>query len=204
MQLKRWNSVIASTFLATACVTGVATASSIPQGTPSGAQQRPAATAVKDGWITMKIHSQFIPEDALDNSDIDVETLNGVVTLTGIVASDAGKARALAIAKATDGVKSVSDKMRVAAEGASDAAKAATSAGRRVNDGWITSKIYADFLNEKPLEDSDIDVDVTAGVATLNGTVMSEAGRTRAMAIAKATDGVKSVKDNLKVTARKQ
>ena len=39
-------------------------------------------------------------------------------------------------------------------------------------------------------------------MVTLNGTVKTEAGKTRAVAIAKATDGVKSVHDSLKVVAK--
>ena len=160
----------------------------------------------------MKIHAQFVPDDALEDSDIDVDTNAGVVTLSGTVANDAGRARAIAIAKATDGVKSVTDKLRVAPEGSAGAAGsaartagretagAAKTTGRKVTDGWITSKIYAQFLTEGALEDSDIDVDVTKGAVTLSGTVRSEAGRQRAVAIAKATEGVKTVKDSLKVS----
>jgi len=176
-------------------------------------QERKGGNPITDGWITMKIHSQFVPENALEDSDIDVDTNAGVVTLTGTVASEAGRARALAIAKATDGVKSVTDKLRVAPERETDvgaaarqtakeATGAAKSAGRKITDGWITSKIYAQFLLETALEDSDVDVDVTKGVVTLSGTVRSEAGRQRAVAVAKATDGVKSVKDSLKVVTR--
>ena len=176
-------------------------------------QERKGGNPITDGWITMKIHSQFVPEDALEDSDIDVDTNAGVVTLSGTVANAAGRARALAIAKATDGVKSVTDKLRVAPERGTDVsaaarqagkevAGAAKTAGRKVNDGWITSKIYAQFLTESALEDSDIDVDVTKGAVTLTGTVRSDAGRQRAVAVAKATDGVKSVKDSLKVVTR--
>ena len=49
------------------------------------------------------------------------------------------------------------------------------------------------------LNDSDIDVDVSKGVVTLKGTVKSAAARTKAVSIAKATDGVKSVKNLLTV-----
>ena len=129
------------------------------------------------------------------------------MTLTGTVRSAAGQSRAVAIAKATDGVKSVSNKLRVAADPDSAAAKNAAGeakattgkAGRSVNDGWIKSKIYAQFLDEDALENSDVDVNVKNGVVTLSGTVAAAAGRTRALAIAKATDGVKDVKDTLKV-----
>lgn len=194
-------------------VTLAQTRASQPANPNTTAQQKDtrAGNPITDGWITMKIHSQFVPDDALDDSDIDVDTNNGIVTLNGTVATEAGRARAIAIAKATDGVKSVTDKLRVAPErpgataGAAareagrEAAGAAKTTGRKVNDGWITSKIYAQFLTEGALDDSDIDVDVTKGAVTLNGTVRSEAGRSRAVAVAKATDGVKNVKDALKV-----
>ena len=48
-------------------------------------------------------------------------------------------------------------------------------------------------------QDSDIDIDVAKGVVTLNGTVKTDAARARALALAKATEGVTSVKDSLRV-----
>ena len=44
-----------------------------------------------------------------------------------------------------------------------------------------------------------IDVDTNNGVVTLNGTISNAAERRRALEIARDTDGVKSVKDNLKI-----
>jgi hyperosmotically inducible periplasmic protein len=173
----------------------------------SAAQEKSAQSGnvFKDGWITMKIHSAFIPEDALEGSNIDVDTTGGAVTLTGTVPSEASRARAIAIAKATDGVKGVSDKLRVVPSETKPGAagEAARKTGRSVNDGWIKSKIYAQFLTDwKTLEDSDIDVDVAKGVVTLKGSVKTEAAKSRATAIAKGTDGVKTVNDNLKVVAK--
>ena len=203
-------------------------------GTMTSAAQQP----IKDGWITMKIHSLFIPENALEGSNVDVDTDSGVVTLSGTVASEAGRARALAVAKSTDGVKSVVDKLRIGpaerelddiahsaghatsnaakevaketkevAKGTSNVAKevgsetkaATKTAGRKVTDGWVKSKIFAQYLTEDTLDDSDIDIDVANGVVTLNGTVKTAAGKARAVAIAKGTDRVSGVKDNLKV-----
>jgi hyperosmotically inducible protein len=168
--------------------------------------------AIKDSWITLKVHSQFVPEDALKDSDIDVDTANGVVTLNGTVASDAGKARAVAIAKATDGVKSVTDNLRIAAapestaaarEAGRDAADktrdTAGTTGKAISDGWIKSKIAAQYVTEDSLDNSDIDIDVKKGMVVLNGAVRSSAAKTRATAIAKGTDGVKDVTNNLKI-----
>ena len=189
------------------------------------AAARSTGNAIKDSWITMKVHSQFVPEDALENSDIDVDTRAGVVTLNGTVASEAGRARAIAIAKTTDGVKSVNDRLRIAAHAEHDTSAAARDAGRKaaaetkeagreakaatkeaagttgraISDGWIKSKIAAQYVTEDSLDNSDIDIDVTRGAVVLNGAVRSAAARDRATAIAKATDGVKSVKNNLKL-----
>src|SRR5215203_4681303 len=175
---------------------------------PAGAQ----LNAVKDGWLVMKIHSEFVGEDVLSGSNIDVDVKNGMVTLQGTVPSEAARARAVAAAKANDGVKGVTDQLRIAAashnngkmDHAGDkAASGAKKTGRSIDDGWIKSKIYAQYMADwnTVLDDSDIDIDVTNNMVVLNGTVKTAAAKTKAVSIAKATDGVKGVKDNLKVVA---
>jgi osmotically-inducible protein OsmY len=68
---------------------------------------------IDDAWITTKIKTEFINEDALKGSDINVDTNNHVVTLKGTVASAAGKTRAEQIAKTTKGVHSVVNTLTV-------------------------------------------------------------------------------------------
>lgn len=192
----------------------------------SGAIPAAAQTgAIKDGWLVMKVHSEMVDEDVLSGSDIDVDVKDGVVTLQGTVPSEAARARAIAVAKANDGVKNVVDQLKIApAKGSNMAAKAdragdkaeragekaadktvsaTKKTGRAIDDGWIKSKIYAQYMADwnTVLNDSDIDVDVANNVVTLNGTVKTAEAKTKAVAIAKATDGVKSVKDNLRVAA---
>ena len=173
-------------------------------------------STIKDGWLVMKVHSEMVDEDVLDGSNIDVDVKNGVVTLQGTVPSEAARSRAIAVAKANDGVKRVVDQLKIAparghtmpgkveraGEKAADKTVSATKrAGRAIDDGWIKSKIYAQYLADwnTVLDDSDIDIDVDNNVVTLNGTVKSAAAKAKAVATAKATDGVKSVRDNLKV-----
>jgi hyperosmotically inducible protein len=69
---------------------------------------------VSDSWITTKVKAKFVGEDALKHSHITVSTTDNVVTLTGTVATEAGRERAIAIVKATDGVKNVVDKLTIA------------------------------------------------------------------------------------------
>ena len=196
---------------------------------------------IKDGWLVMKVHSEMVDEDVLSGSNIDVDVKNGVVTLQGTVPSEAARARALAVAKANDGVKNVVDQLKIApARGTNMAAKAdragdkaenaaaragdkaeragekaeragekaadktasaTRSTGRAMDDGWIKSKIYAQYMADwnTVLDDSNIDVDVDNNVVTLSGTVKSAEAKAKAVATAKATEGVKSVRDNLKV-----
>jgi len=70
--------------------------------------------AVKDGWLVMKVHSEFVDEDVLSGSNIDVDVNHGVVTLKGTVPSAAARARAVEVARKNDGVKNVVDQLRIA------------------------------------------------------------------------------------------
>jgi hyperosmotically inducible protein len=73
--------------------------------------------------------------------------------------------------------------------------------GAGVNDGWLWVKTRFDLAAADDLRDSTINVDVDQAVVTLTGTVASAAQRTRAEAVAKAVDGVKSVRNQLKISA---
>ncbi|HEY6213434.1 MAG TPA: BON domain-containing protein [Vicinamibacterales bacterium] len=71
------------------------------------------AEIATDTWITSRIKTKMVGEDALKNSDVHVSTDDHVVTLTGYVASAAGRARAVEIAKSIEGVRSVVDKLTI-------------------------------------------------------------------------------------------
>jgi len=81
--------------------------------------------------------------------------------------------------------------------------KAAAKTGETVTDAFITSELNAKFVDEKTLKGSSIDVDTDNHVVTLNGTVMSEAGKARAAQIARTTKGVDRVINNLVVGPKK-
>jgi hyperosmotically inducible periplasmic protein len=86
--------------------------------TVKGAEKTKDAVAttgevINDAWITSKISADFVNEDTLKGSDINVDTKDHVVTLKGTVASAAGKARAEEIAKTTKGVKRVVDTLTI-------------------------------------------------------------------------------------------
>ena len=69
--------------------------------------------AITDGWITTKVSAKFVDETLLKGSNIDVDTKDHVVTLKGTVRSDAAKARAVEIARNTEGVMNVVNQLVV-------------------------------------------------------------------------------------------
>ena len=75
-----------------------------------------AGQAVSDGWITTKVKSSFVGVEALDGSDINVDTNAHVVTLRGTVPSAAARAKAVSLAKQVEGVRSVKDDLTMRRE----------------------------------------------------------------------------------------
>lgn len=71
---------------------------------------------ITDGWITTRVKSKFVGEDLLKGSDINVDTNNHVVTLTGTVPSAAARARAVSEAKEVEGVHQVVDRLTIGAK----------------------------------------------------------------------------------------
>jgi hyperosmotically inducible protein len=69
--------------------------------------------AVTDGWITTKLKAKFGDETMLKGSDINVDTTDHVVTLSGAVPSAMAKERAVEIAGGTEGVKRVVNQLVV-------------------------------------------------------------------------------------------
>jgi osmotically-inducible protein OsmY len=69
---------------------------------------------INDAWITTKVKTNFVGEDVLKGSDINVDSNKHVVTLKGTVPSAAGRARAVQLAKSTKGVTRVIDQLTIA------------------------------------------------------------------------------------------
>ena len=73
--------------------------------------------------------------------------------------------------------------------------------GTGLDDGWLWTKTRFDLAAVDDLRDSTINVDVDNAVVTLSGTVANAAQKAKAEATAKAVEGVKGVKNMLKVVA---
>ena len=77
-------------------------------------------SGLEDGWIHLKVRGALAAVDDLRDSTINVDVDNNVVTLRGSVANAASKKAAEDAAKKVDGVKSVTNKLEVKADGSSN------------------------------------------------------------------------------------
>jgi len=149
-----------------------------------------------DSAITAKVKAALVDDENIKSTDISVETDKKVVTLSGFVESQAQAEQAVKVAKGVEGVDSVSDKLHVR-DGKSGSKT--DSAKGYAGDAATTSEIKAKFLADDIVPSRKVKVETTDGVVQLSGTVESKAQSERAESIAKAIDGVKSVKNDLKV-----
>lgn len=62
---------------------------------------------VTDTWITTKVKADLATTDGVKSTEISVETVNGVVTLIGVLDSKTGVEKAIAVAKGIKGVVDV-------------------------------------------------------------------------------------------------
>lgn len=144
-----------------------------------------------DSTITAKVKAALVDHESIKSTDISVKTDQKVVTLSGFVESQAQAEEAVKVAKGVEGVTSVSNKLHVR-----DSKN--TSVKGYAGDTAITSEVKAKLLADDTVPSRKVKVETTDGVVQLSGTVESQAQSDRAESIAKAIDGVKSVKNDLK------
>lgn len=186
---------------------------------------RDAGDRINDAWLTTKVKAQYWGDDVLEGSKINVDTRDSVVYLKGTVPSAEARQHAIQVAGNTEGVTKVIDSLKTAApkdrdltkaakettkeawkdtkretkELRKDTGKAVATTGQVINDAWITTKVKAQYFGDNVLEGSRINVDTANFVVTLKGTVPTEAARKHAIQVARKTEGVKSVTDQLTI-----
>lgn len=144
-----------------------------------------------DGWVTAKTKIALLTTDDVGSTTIDVDTVNGMVTLHGKVASEAEREKAAAVAKSIDGVKEVRNLLQVVPP----AKQKATD----VSDSVLKERVEKSLKADRSLADSDIDVEsVNKGVVLLDGDAASLDDHVRAIEITRAVPGVRDVNSEVK------
>ena len=183
------------------------------------------ACAQTDAGITGKVKSKLAADDTVKAYQIDVDTKDKVVTLSGSVDSQAAKDQAVALARGTEGVADVVDNITVKTAAAANPPSANPPAGGEgggamvggnapnpepnrpvgqvMDDAAITAAVKAKLLADPTVGGLKIDVDTRNGVVYLTSEHMkSQAEIDQAIKLAKETSGVKDVQSKLTMSEK--
>ena len=191
-----------SVAIASAAIAGLSATTPVATHPSSSSSTILVAQQPSDDTLKDRIEYRLETNSLVRKYDVDVKVNDGVAMLSGDVATTAQKAEAERLAK-IDGVKRVESTIKVDANADKSVAErmkgGLNKAGEKISDAWITTKVKWFFMGENLLKGSDINVDTKDNIVTLKGTVKSQAGRVKAVQLAKDTDGVKNVVDQLAI-----
>ena len=146
------------------------------------------ACAETDPGITTAVKARLAADDTVKAYQIDVDTANSVVTLTGTVETPTAREMAVTIARQTDGVTNVVDLIVVNAAAATSpdtlrdsAGNAADRAGDAIRDGVDATKDAAERGAEATKGVAEDAVDKVGSAAERTGEVITDAAVTTAV-----------------------
>jgi osmotically-inducible protein OsmY len=184
----------------------------------TGAQTQTAAAPAPAGAAGMQSDKQKSIDETIDDRvefkletsdlvrkyNVHTKVEDGVVTLSGDVATAAQKAEAERLARSVEGVVRVQNDITIDPDedkSMNDRIKSGLNkTGDVINDAWITTKVKWFLARDEGLRSvTSIDVDTKDHVVTLKGTVRTAAEKARAVELANKADGVKRVIDQLTI-----
>ena len=148
-----------------------------------------------DGWVTMKVKSALLFHKHVSGADTEVDTRNGVVTLSGGSDSEAQKQLTGEYAKDVEGVQDVHNNLVVS----KPAKPAHEGMGAKVDDASITAQIKTSLLFHKSTHSLATNVVTKNGMVTLRGAAENAAERDLAAKLASDITGVKHVDNRMTV-----
>lgn len=163
-------------------------------GLTACATNQPVDQQVDDAAITTAVKSKLTGDPEVNALNVDVDTLDGVVTLRGEVEKTSAKMEAEKLARNTDGVRRVHNQLQVVSAMEED--------DEPINDAWIKTKVASKITGDPQLNPLNIDVDVDDGVVTLSGVVKNRAHRAEAEKLARNTQGVTRVQNELQIKSK--
>ena len=149
------------------------------------------ACSQSDAGITTAVKTALAADDEVKAYQIDVDTKDKVVTLSGTVDSARAKTRAAEIARLEKGVFQVVDHVTVSA-----------AAPTVIGDAALTASVKAKLVGDATFSGMKIVVDTRDAVVTLSGEVHSQAAKDLAVRLARETTGVRDVNDRMTLVPR--
>jgi hyperosmotically inducible periplasmic protein len=139
-----------------------------------------------DDRIVTAAKQSYVYRTYLKDDDLKLEAKDGVVTLKGKVATTTHSAMAQDTVENLPGVRSVDNQLVV-------------NPVQEHSDGWVELKVKSALLYRRSVSGTKITVSVRDAMVTLGGTASSQAEKELAEEYAKDIEGVKGVKNEIKV-----
>jgi len=146
---------------------------------------------VDDAVVTSGVKKALLAEPTISSFDLQVETRNGTVQLSGFVNDQAQIAKALAITRTVAGVKTVENGVTLKGS--------PSTVGTKIDDATVTGRIKTALLADPSIRSFDISVLTFKGEVQLTGFVNNQSQINLATQIASAAEGASSVKNELRV-----
>ncbi len=153
--------------------------------------RRQAQSSTDDALLAAQIRARAAAVDPASITLVHVSVDNGVVTLTGTIASMQERDAIETTARATGGVKDVQDKIVVD--------RSAPTGAQIEDDLTLSTKIHAALVAQTGVNAARIHVDVHRGVVTLSGSLPSAAHRAVAEETARGVTGVTKLIDDITI-----
>ena len=166
-----------------------------------GAQPSSESVHVEDLEIRVAILEALAHSRELGGKNIDVKVENRAVTLSGTVETPAQRNGAEQIARAVDGVASVTNNITVTNPQAATEPPAANAPPADSN-AELAKRVEFELYRTNAFNTLTMQVRADDGAVTLSGTVRSRAEQLLAERVAQGVPGVKKVTNELKVAAR--
>ena len=156
----------------------------------------PVQASQIDERIEATARNSYIFKTFLQDDDIKIVSVDGNVTLTGIVADNFNKSLAEETLAGITGVKNVDNKLGIKGESLT-----------ANSDAWLRNKVKATLLFHRSVNGLKIEVNVKDGIVNLRGGAESLAQKELAAEYARDVEGVKGVNNEMtvgKITNKKR
>ncbi len=162
-------------------------------------EQRSWSQRVQDRAVTAAVRGRMLGSGEFKGLKIGITTVNNVVTLFGVVPTDAHVESMIAIASNSKGVEDVVNQLTIRPR--DDAYDAVRGTGRQISDEWLESRVSTAIILNRHLKMRELDVEVDDGICMLSGTVDSEEKRVLAEEVARNVQGISEVRNTITVRA---
>jgi hyperosmotically inducible protein len=146
---------------------------------------------MSDLWITSAAKMKLAADSRTPATEINVDTVDGTVTLFGMVPTLESKTAALEIVQGVSGVKRVENKLEIVTAQKQDMVQA--------RDDEVQTNVKKALKDRGDQDNASIGVEVSNGVVRLTGKVPSWERSLSAVYSARSVQGVRSVRNDMTV-----